>query len=247
VDRTFKEAMQCAVKYGSWRGENTFQYHSGEEIPVSQLIMSHCNHKGEVEFVSTIARDISELKDNEAKLQLMQRQLEESLAKERELSRSDVLTGLPNRRAFLEIAGSEQERAGRYASCFSLAYLDLDGFKKINDTLGHRAGDEVLATVANVLRSNLRASDTVARLGGDEFAILLPETDPASAEKAIRKVQELLRFAMSKKGWKVDFSVGLASFISPPESLDYVIRVADELMYSVKNNGKGAVATAIMW
>jgi diguanylate cyclase (GGDEF)-like protein len=246
AEQTLNEAIAVALKHGRWKGENVFQYHSGEEIPVSQIIMCHRDRDGEVEFMSTIARDISELKDNEAKLQLMQKQLEASLAKERELSRCDVLTSLPNRRAFLEIAEIEKERSTRYSHCFSLTYLDLDGFKKVNDTLGHGAGDQVLVTVAKVLRANLRVNDTVARLGGDEFAILLPETDPASARKVITKMQDLLRTAMKAGRWEVDFSIGLASFLDPPSSIDYIIRSADELMYSVKVNGKGDLAAAIM-
>jgi diguanylate cyclase (GGDEF)-like protein/PAS domain S-box-containing protein len=241
-----KQIMETAMQYGSWRGESVLCYHTGEEIPVSQLIMSHRNPTGEVEFLSTIARDISEMKDSEATLQLVQKELEASLVKERELSRSDPLTGLPNRRAFMEFAEIEKERSRRYSHSFGLAYLDLDGFKKINDTLGHAAGDMVLVTVAKVLRSNLRASDMVARLGGDEFAILLPETDPVAAKKVMSKLQELLRSAMRAGGWKVDFSIGLASFLDAPESVDYIIRLADELMYSVKSSGKGALVAAIM-
>jgi diguanylate cyclase (GGDEF)-like protein len=90
--------------------------------------------------------------------------------------------------------------------------------------------------VAQVLRSSLRSSDTVARLGGDEFAILLPETHPTPAKEVMSKLQALLRVAMKARGWKVDFSIGLASFLDPPASIDYIIRTADELMYSVKTN-----------
>lgn len=237
---------QTACTYGSWRGETVFRYHSGEEITVSQLIMSHRNAEGEVEFISTIARDISESKENEATLQMVQKELEISLANERELSRSDPLTGLPNRRAFLEAVEREIQRSGRYDHYFGIAYLDLDGFKKVNDSLGHAAGDAVLVTVAKVLRANLRSTDTVARLGGDEFAVLLPETDPAAAKKVVMKLQDLLRVAMKERGWNVDCSIGLASFFDAPQSVDYVIRSADELMYSVKTHGKGAIAAAIM-
>ncbi len=241
-----QSARETALKLGAWRGENIFRYHTGEEIPVSQLIMSHRNPQGEVEFMSTIARDISEIKENETKLRLIQKDLEASLVKERELSRSDALTGLPNRRAFIEAAETEMARSRRYSHHFSVAYLDLDGFKKVNDTLGHNTGDEVLATVAKILRSNLRTSDTVARLGGDEFAILLPETHPTAAKEVLTKLQKLLRIAMKAGGWKVDFSIGLASFLEPPVSVDDLIRTADELMYSVKTNGKGALAAAVM-
>jgi len=246
VELTVKDAVQSAVKYGAWRGENVFQYHSGEEIPVSQLIMSHRNSDGELEFMSMIARDISEVKDKESQLELTQEQLEVSLQKERDLARQDPLTGLANRRAFLETAEDEKERSRRYHHCFNIAYIDLDGFKKVNDTLGHAVGDAVLRQVAKTLRANLRSTDAVARLGGDEFAILLVETDAASAEKVLRKLHSLLRTAMKANGWNVDFSIGLASYLCPPESIDNIIRTADGLMYSVKARGKGNLAVALL-
>ena len=246
VELTVRDAIQSAIQYGAWRGENVFRYHSGEEISVSQLIMSHRNSEGELEFISTIARDISEIKDKEGQLELIQQQLEASLLKERELARQDPLTGLANRRAFLETSEDEKERSRRYHHCFNIAYIDLDGFKKINDTLGHAVGDQVLRQVANTLRTNLRSTDAVARLGGDEFAILLVETDAASAEKVLRKLHELLRAAMKANGWSVDFSIGLASYLCPPESIDNIIRTADGLMYSVKARGKGNLAVALL-
>jgi diguanylate cyclase (GGDEF)-like protein/PAS domain S-box-containing protein len=240
------DAMQTAIQFGAWRGENVFRYHTGEEIPVSQLIMSHRNSDGEVEFMSTIARDISEIKDKEAQLKQVQQQLEAALEKERGLSRQDPLTGLANRRAFLEASEIEKERSRRYHHCFNIAYIDLDSFKAINDQLGHAIGDEVLIQVAATLRSNLRLTDIVARLGGDEFAVLLTETDPTSAEKVLRKLHELLRATMKAHGWNVDFSIGLASYRCPPESIDTIIRTADGLMYSVKAKGKGNVAVALL-
>ncbi len=246
VEQTILGAVQTAIQYGVWRGESVFQYHSGEELPVSQIIMSHRNSDGELEFMSTIARDIGEIKHKEAQLELARQQLEASLTKERELSRQDPLTSLANRRAFMEISEIEKERARRYHHCFNIAYVDLDGFKKINDTLGHAVGDQVLQQVANTLRANLRITDAVARLGGDEFAILLTETSAVSAEKVLRKLHELLRTAMRTKGWNVDFSIGLASYACPPESVDDIMRVADGVMYSVKTKGKGNVAVALL-
>jgi diguanylate cyclase (GGDEF)-like protein/PAS domain S-box-containing protein len=244
AEQILLDATQAAIQFGAWRGETTFKYHSGEEIAVSQLIMSHRNGHGELEFLSTIARDISEIKDKEGQLEVVQQQLEESLTKERELARQDPLTGLANRRAFLETSEAEKERSRRYHHCFNIAYIDLDGFKKVNDTLGHAVGDQVLRQVGKTLRSNLRSTDAVARLGGDEFAILLVETDSASAEQVLRKLHELLRAAMKQNSWNVDFSIGLASYLSPPESIDNIIRTADGLMYSVKARGKGNLAVA---
>src|SRR5437773_2624774 len=113
-------------------------------------------------------------------------------ARERELARRDALTGAPNARAFYELAGAEIARARRYIHPFSVAYLDLDDFKLVNDRLGHLAGDAVLRSVARALGGVLRASDVVARLGGDEFAVLLPEAGAAPARLATDKLRQAL-------------------------------------------------------
>ncbi|HTC77354.1 MAG TPA: diguanylate cyclase, partial [Terriglobales bacterium] len=135
---------------------------------------------GKEPYVLGHALDITELVRAQQAVRASEEQLAAALAAEKELSRSDPLTGLPNRRAFYEVALAEADRARRYRHPLSLAYLDVDNFKQVNDDYGHDAGDELLVRVAEVLRRNLRNNDIVARLGGDEFAMLLPET-PASA------------------------------------------------------------------
>jgi diguanylate cyclase (GGDEF)-like protein len=146
-----------------------------------------------------------------------------------------------NRRAFFEIANAERGRACRYGRPLTLAYLDVDNFKGINDRLGHASGDHLLVEVSRVLRDNVRASDAVARLGGDEFALLFPETDAAGAEAALRNLQKRLADAMQAADWPVTFSMGAAVFACP-ESVDEMIRAADELMYGVKKAGKNNIA-----
>ena len=108
-------------------------------------------------------------------------QLRRMLDRERELSRRDQLTGLPNARALHEIAGAEIARAGRYRLPLSLAFIDVDDFKRINDSRGHGAGDRLLRLMAQVIRGSLRSSDHVARCGGDEFVVLLPVADQDAA------------------------------------------------------------------
>ena len=100
----------------------------------------------------------------------------------------------------------------------------------------------MLVEVANCLRSQLRKSDTVARLGGDEYACLLPETEQDSAKKAFLKVRNFLQHRMSEKNWPVSFSIGLVTFETPPEDIKEAMKVADELMYSVKNKQKNNIA-----
>jgi diguanylate cyclase (GGDEF)-like protein len=168
-----------------------------------------------------------------------------SLAKERELARTDYLTGAFNGRSFAEAAGGEIERARRHGHTFSVAFLDVDDFKLVNDRLGHSAGDRLLMLVADTLRANVRAVDVVARLGGDEFAVLMPETDERSSELMLRRVRRQLLEAARDKGWPVTFSAGLITWVEPPAGVDEMLRAADELMYAAKRHGKNAVRHAV--
>jgi diguanylate cyclase (GGDEF)-like protein len=156
----------------------------------------------------------------------------------RTLAREDPLTGIPNRRAFFGALDRAVEWSRRSGMSWVLAYLDVDNFKRINDTLGHAAGDEVLQRVARTLREATRRVDVVARLGGDEFALLLPETDGGRAETVVNKLLALLDDAMSRTGWEVTFSIGVITFEAPPDSVDTAVAMADACMYRVKARGK---------
>lgn len=162
-----------------------------------------------------------------------------------ESSRSDFLTGLANRREFFAVAEQERLRAARYGQCISVAYMDLDGFKEVNDKLGHSAGDAILVDVANELRKNLRAIDMVARMGGDEFVILLPETDAPSARAAIEKLRTLLLDLSRQRNWPVTYSIGLVTFEQAPKSTDDMIGEADHLMYNVKRGSKNNLEVGV--
>jgi diguanylate cyclase (GGDEF)-like protein len=164
-----------------------------------------------------------------------------SLEREREMARTDFLTQVANSRYFAEIASNEIKRAGRYQHPFTVAYLDIDDFKSVNDRWGHSTGDELLALVADSIRNNIRATDSIARLGGDEFALLMPETGYDAASVVIQKVHQSLQAAMGRKGWPVTFSIGVVTFRTPPDSVDGMIRVADAFMYSVKHSGKNRI------
>ena len=167
--------------------------------------------------------------------------LKVSLEREREMARTDYLTRVANSRYFAEIASNEIKRAGRYLHPFTVAYLDIDDFKSVNDRWGHSTGDQLLALVADTIRSNIRATDSIARLGGDEFVFLLPETGYDAASVVIQKVNQSLQAAMGRKGWPVTFSIGVVTFRTPPDSVDGMIRVADAFMYSVKHSGKNRI------
>lgn len=164
-----------------------------------------------------------------------------ALDRERRWASIDHLSGLANTRAFYQAADMERRRAGRVPRAFTVAYLDLDNFKTVNDQWGHAAGDDLLRKIATILKTHLRATDLAARLGGDEFALLLPETDYAAAGIAIEKVVTLMNEAMQAEGWPVTASVGAVTFGVAPPSVDDLVAAADRLMYAVKRGGKNAV------
>jgi len=163
------------------------------------------------------------------------------LERETELARIDPLTGVLNSRAFRELLRRDLELANRHQTPSSLLYLDVDDFKRVNDTLGHEAGDEVLRSIARGLVETVRHSDLVGRLGGDEFVVFLPLADYSSAETVIQKLQAGLSQVRLPDGRPVAVSVGAISFTGMPASIDEAIAVADELMYQVKNGGKNDV------
>jgi GGDEF domain-containing protein len=148
-------------EHHSWRGETVLQIAEGDVLPVSLVVLARHNPQGELEDLSIIARDISERKRFEAELQ--------------HRATHDMLTSLPNRYYLIDRMTSALERARRHDSCVAVLFLDLDNFKRINDTLGHAAGDALLQQVAQRLTGCLRPNDTVARHGGDEFTIMVDD------------------------------------------------------------------------
>lgn len=157
------------------------------------------------------------------------------------MARVDLLTQLPNRRAFHENGDAEIMRARRYRHPLTLISLDLDNFKSVNDRDGHDEGDRVLCSVAETLQKNIRTTDVAARLGGDEFAILLPETGREAAWAIATKLRQQLTQDMQQGGWPITGSFGVATFMTPPESIDALMKLADKLMYDAKQKGKNSV------
>jgi diguanylate cyclase (GGDEF)-like protein len=167
--------------------------------------------------------------------------LRAGLRREWLLARTDPLTGAANARTFYEAVHAESGRAQRTGRPLTLAYVDLDDFKQLNDRLGHSAGDRALLCLVQTARSALRASDVFARLGGDEFALLLPETEAPGALLLLQRLHALLGAEMARRGWAVTTSMGAVTFLRPAGDVDVMIGHIDALMYAAKKAGKGQV------
>ncbi|MCX6556350.1 MAG: diguanylate cyclase [Candidatus Aminicenantes bacterium] len=171
--------------------------------------------------------------------------LRKALDSEKELARTDYLTGVVNSRFFYDLVQIENDRLQRHERPFTIAYIDLDNFKSLNDQFGHSVGDRVLHTVANSAKRSLRKTDVVARLGGDEFVLLLPETDEKSARVVLAKIHTCLLKEMRQSHWPITFSIGVLTCHAAPPTPDYLVRMADELMYTVKHEGKDAIRYSV--
>lgn len=170
--------------------------------------------------------------------------LRASVDRERQLARSDPLTGVANGRSFAELAGREIARAARYRDPLTVVYIDIDDFKRVNDQAGHSAGDELLRAIAQRLSADTRSTDLVARLGGDEFGLLLPNTDRHQAKIVVEKLKERLTALVDEHGWPVGFSFGCVTYVRAPRDVDGMISTADALMYEVKRTGKNGIRYA---
>ena len=171
--------------------------------------------------------------------------LHELIQVQQELASTDYLTGIANRRAFFTLADAEIKRSRRYQQPFSIAYIDLDNFKYINDLYGHGTGDDLLREVASTIRRNIREVDILARLGGDEFVLLLPETSARSARAVMKKIRENLLSSMKEREWPVTFSIGLVTFKTPPATVSELILTSDNLMYKAKQSGKNRIRNMV--
>jgi diguanylate cyclase (GGDEF)-like protein len=157
------------------------------------------------------------------------------------LARADPLTGVANGRWFGEAATREISGARRYGRALSVAYVDLDRFKAVNDTLGHSTGDRLLCVVAETIASGIRPTDLVARMGGDEFAVLLPSTDAAGAANAMERIRTSVATRMREHGWPVTLSVGITELDDWSGTVDDLLAAADRRMYSSKRCGRDRI------
>lgn len=227
VGRTLAAPMEAAL-----RGEPSMVEHEASTANrVSRFAVEpYVGPTGEIEGVLIVASDITEQRGYQRKLE--------------HLAHRDPLTGLLNRRAFEARLTEHAARVARYGATGSVLMIDLDGFKGVNDTLGHAVGDALIAGVAGALRERLRETDVVARLGGDEFAVILPEESGARAAEVASCLLELIRtnaaaFAAGAPT-AVSASVGVADFATGVTADETLIR-ADQAMYAAKQSGKSRV------
>jgi diguanylate cyclase (GGDEF)-like protein len=180
------------------------------------------------------------LEEANSRIAAQQGKLEKAYYQMEELARRDPLTGLPNRRAALEAIAREEARCQRSQKAFTLVMADLDGFKAVNDALGHDAGDTVLREAAALFSGSLRAQDTVARWGGDEFLFLLPETDADGARVLCAAIRERIAghsFRCAGRELRLRLSMGAATCHSGLSTED-CLREADQAMYRSRNSGR---------
>lgn len=159
---------------------------------------------------------------------------------------TDELTGLFNRRYFMSRLNQEFERVKRYESIFTFIMIDIDYFKKVNDTHGHLAGDCVLRNAAEIMKKSLRLSDTVGRIGGEEFAILLPETEieyGAEIAERLRKKIDESELEFECKTLKLTISAGISDSDTGDATVDAVLNRADMALYRAKEDGRNRVRT----
>ncbi len=226
AQQSVSQVLTAVQQHGVWNGETTLRTAKNKELPISQVILGHGRDGDCIEYLSTIARDISERKRFEAELEHQ--------------ATHDRLTNLPNRSLLSDHFTSAVKYAQRHDSSVGVLFIDLDNFKRINDNLGHTAGDILLQQIAHRLQGCMRANDTVARLGGDEFIILISELhDPENILDVLNKLRIAFEHPVIIQTHEVyvAFSIGVALYPHNGTRLDELLRHADTAMYRAKSSG----------
>lgn len=213
---------------------------SRDREEILRLLTLVVNQAGGIQ--STVEASHKELVETRYALLNMQNELAET----RQLLNEDALTGALNRRGLDQILALEVARCQRNKARLSLAIVDLDYFKKINDNFGHEAGDRMLIHFTSLMRSVLRKSDALVRYGGEEFILVLPETDPRGAMLVLGRLQQLMRKSpLLFEGKQIDatFSAGVAA-LNEDDNGHVLLRRADEALYQAKSGGRDRIVIA---
>ena len=225
--RIAQEAIPAALEHGTWRGECVMSSPGGQAVPVSLLLIAHGSRQGGAAYLSSIARDIGE-----------RQRLEQQLSHQ---ARHDPLTGVPNRAELYARLSDALGEAARTAARLAVIFLDVDRFKRINDTLGHHVGDEILAEVASRLKAAVRRTDIVGRHGGDEFVIGLTDIDEREdIIHVLEKIRTVFRepFLWENEAVALGCSMGVAVFPDDADTLEQLLRQSDIAMYRAKDQGR---------
>jgi diguanylate cyclase (GGDEF)-like protein len=183
------------------------------------------------------------LENSKIEALILREELSEMNAKLKDLSYIDSLTGIHNRRAFFEHINVLVEQCKRYMTDLSIAIIDIDKFKKVNDTLGHAVGDQVLKQIADHLKKVTRNADISARFGGEEFIVALSNTHLNSAQIVMERVRKEIEYLhIPEVDWPITISIGIAMF-HPKEELEETMKRADQAMYKCKSAGGNIVKT----
>jgi diguanylate cyclase (GGDEF)-like protein len=223
----YTELWKTVESQGFWSGEIWNRRKNGEVYPEWLSISLIRNAEGEATHYIGAFSDISLLKQQ-------QKQLEQ-------IAYYDPLTGVPNRVLLADRMQQALAQTQRDNACLAVGYLDLDGFKQVNDVLGHEAGDHLLIEITRRIRKVLRATDTVARMGGDEFAFLLPDLSRAEeCEPMLERMLHAIAMPVSLGGQSagVSASIGVSLYPYDPSSPEVLLRHADQAMYQAKQSGK---------
>ncbi len=225
-DEFYKAMWQSIVDTGNWRGEIWNKNKFGEVHPELLSITTVYDSKGEVSNYVAVFSDIRVIKEQEVLLKKM--------------AYSDALTKLPNRTSLRDRMNLAIEQTRRAKNLMAICYLDLDGFKQINDTYGHDAGDTLLIEMSDRLKGCLRGGDTVARLGGDEFVILLLGLDDQEYQQAMQRLMKTITQGVHISANLINLtaSIGVTLFPRDDSDPDALLRHADQAMYQAKQEGK---------
>ncbi len=228
----YRELWQTILSGNVWRGEVVERRKDGVLYTVDEVITPLRDDSGAITHYVAVQHDITQRK--------------QETAREHFLAYHDPLTGLSNRALFLDMLEQSIANANRTHLPLALLYVDIDGFKRINDALGHKAGDQLLIAVANRLRAAVRKTDIVARLGGDEMAIL--QTDLADTHITAKLAQKLLRVISQPfvlEGHKIDaaVSIGIALYPDDAGNIEDLLNNADQAMYLAKSSGRNCHRT----
>ncbi len=230
-DTLLDEAIPTCLRSGIWRGEMTLLDSASVEVPVSQVLMAHRvreQHGRETTTLSSIAWDIREMKDIERQL--------------RHQATHDALTGLPNRMLLLDRLEHAIVVAERKGGAVGVLFLDLDGFKQVNDTLGHEMANQLLCALGRRLAARVRAEDTIARYGGDEFVLVIPDlATPEDTTRVTQQVRQAVEetFAMGREMVRLQASIGVAVYPHDGRDAGALLRRADGRMYEQKSRARG--------